>query len=205
MANADIQINNPTYSFSTSNPTGNTNIFTKFTPYRLWYLIRLLKWCAAIAIDGPRAFRIFMQNISKFYFFISVLFFFHMFSSYILGYWPQSNNIPLHRTDAAVYFSARSVARNTYCLRMSLHTPGSFSLWPAYQTTRCHNPDHCRDLHCWNNTFKSVNTFHSSVSIRYNYKFFSFDKVWVFGLYTVYCRPKNYITCVLAYLCNTIC
>jgi hypothetical protein len=35
IANADIQINNPTYSFSTANPIDNTKNITKFTAYHL--------------------------------------------------------------------------------------------------------------------------------------------------------------------------
>jgi hypothetical protein len=38
---------------------------------------------------------------NQFYFFISVLF--QTCSSYMIGYWPQSNNIPWYRTDAIVY------------------------------------------------------------------------------------------------------
>jgi len=138
----------------------------------LWYLILSLKWCVGIVIQVSRAFRIFTLNINKFYFFISVLFFLQIFSSYIFGYWPQSNNIPWHRTGAAAAcISVNSVARNTYCLRMSLQTPSNFFLRPAYQTTRCHNQDHCRDLHHWNSTLKSANPLHSSISIRHVYNF----------------------------------
>lgn len=140
---------------------------------------------------------------NKFYFFISILF--QMCSSYMIGYWPQSNNIPWYRTDATacVYLSQ---IRHTlqYCLRIRLQTPGNFFLWPAYQTTRCHNPDHCRDLHHEKSTLKYVNILLSSVSITYIYNFFSFDKVCIFGLYIVYSRPENYMSCVLAYLWNTI-
>jgi hypothetical protein len=182
MANADIQINNPTYSFSSANPTGNTKNITKFTAYHLWYLIRSLQWCAGIVIEVSRAFRIFTPNINKFNFFISVLFFLQIFSSYIFGYWPQSNNIPWHRTGAAACISVSSVARNTYCIRMSLQTPGNFFLWPVYQTTRCHNQDSCRDLRHWNGTLKSANPLHSSISIRHICNFFSFDKLCIFGL-----------------------
>jgi hypothetical protein len=51
MANADIQINNTTYSCSTAKPIGNTKNIMKFIPYHLWYLLRFLKWCAGIAIE----------------------------------------------------------------------------------------------------------------------------------------------------------